>query len=150
MLGVFLAGLLLAVSSFLILEEPSADDYFAAVQGSGMEPTIRDGDVVTVQPGVVPKRFDIVHFRFPGDPAREFVGRIVGLPFSTIEFADGVLLVNRSASDDVVDVIPGYSMDEVVLRSGEYFILGDNRNNSSDSRSFGSVHLGDILGVVQE
>ena len=58
--------------------------------------------------------------------------------------------MNRSASDDVVDVIPGYSMDEVVLRSGEYFILGDNRNNSYDSRSFGSVHLGDILGVVQE
>ena len=145
-----LAGGISVLVGALFNRRPFPEYYLLTVQRSGMEPLISNGQTVTIRPAVLPKRFDIVHFRPPVDCPTELAGRILGLPFDIIEIAGGGLIVNRSTGEDFVAENIGYSVDEFVLGSDEFFILGDNRNNSYDSHDFGPVHVDSILGVMQE
>ncbi len=91
-----------------------------------------------------PKRGDIIVFRYPEDPTQDFIKRCVGVPGDTIEVRDKVLYVNGEAQEEPYvkhadrRILPGRdSFGPVVVPEGKYFMMGDNRDNSRDSRSWG-------------
>jgi signal peptidase I len=94
-----------------------------------------------------PHRGEVVVFRFPRDPSRDFIKRVVGLPGETIELRQGVLYINGEAMDEKYLKDKGdVNMALRVIPQGQYFLLGDNRTNSSDSRSWGPVPHQNIVG----
>ncbi len=127
------------------------------VSQSSMEPTLSDGDHLIVDKISYrigdPKRFDIIVFPFQYDKDTYYIKRIIGLPGETIRIdADGTIYVDGKALDESYgkEVIqnPGRAAEDVKLGDDEYFVMGDNRNNSSDSRdpAVGSIHRKDIIG----
>jgi signal peptidase I len=95
------------------------------------------------------ERGDVVVFRYPGDPTKNYIKRIVGVPGDRVEIFQGAVLVNgkRLAEPYVpAEFRDERSMGEVVVPRGEYFVLGDHRNLSSDSRDFGVVERQAICG----
>jgi signal peptidase I len=94
-----------------------------------------------------PARGEIVVFHYPLDPTRDFVKRVIGLPGDTVEIRDGVVVVNDGELDDPYVVqVSRAPMRETVLGPDEYFVLGDNRLHSNDSRNWGPVPLENIVG----
>lgn len=96
------------------------------------------------------ERGDIVQFRYPKDPERFYVKRIIGLPGDTVEIKDGGVFVNGALIDEPY-IDPEYNQVKLtlppqVIPSGHYYVLGDNRDNSSDSRYWGTVEEGLIEG----
>jgi signal peptidase I len=125
------------------------------VVGSAMAPTLRDGDYVSVQfyRSGGPRVGDIVVMRDPYDRSRSFIKRVVAVPGETVLIRHGQLFVNGNARDEpyVDPAQPWTELTEwptdgkpLTLASGDYFVLGDNRDHSSDSRTFGPVHRSDI------
>ncbi len=122
------------------------------VTESSMEPTIQPGDKIFINIAAYkissPKRGDIIVFKNgSNDDSRLNIRRIVGMPGETIQIVDGQILIDGSAyeEDEEFDVItnPGTAEEPIVIGSNEYFVLGDNRNNSEDSR-----HL--EIGLIKE
>ena len=122
------------------------------MQESSMEPTLSVGDQFFMNRVVYkvtsPKRGDMVVFRKnASDEAALHICRIIGLPGETIQIKDGRILINGETYKEGKDFpsisTPGLAANPITLESGEYFVLGDNRNNSEDSR------YGDI-GIVNE
>jgi signal peptidase I len=105
-----------------------------------------------------PERGDIVVFRYPRNPQEYFIKRLIGLPGEAIQVKDGnVILYSGDEPEGVVLDEPyiledvktyGLTEEKVVLSENEYFVLGDNRNSSKDSRSFGPVNRSYITGRV--
>ncbi len=94
-----------------------------------------------------PGRGDVVVFRFPNQPERDFIKRVIGLPGDQVEIKDGLVFVNGHALDEPYELErPTHDYGPVVVPEGQYFVLGDNRNNSYDSRSWGFVPEDDIVG----
>lgn len=104
-----------------------------------------------------PKRGDIIVFRFPRDRSTDYIKRVVGLPGDKLEIRDKTLLINDRKVDDPhahftsAEVLPeGISpkdnLGPIVVPPDKYFVMGDNRDNSSDSRFWGFVDDADILG----
>ena len=100
-----------------------------------------------------PKRFDIIVFKQNGKEHSFYnIKRVVGLPGETISIKDGSVYINGEAIDEKIDVPPmttaGVAEDKLKLDDNEFFVLGDNRNNSEDSRftSLGNVVKEDIIG----
>jgi signal peptidase I len=94
-----------------------------------------------------PERGDVVVFRYPRDPSRDFIKRIIGVPGDTVSIADGVVTVNGEVIDE--PYINGGAHSDLaakVVPEGSYFVLGDNRPNSSDSRNWGFVPEENIIG----
>jgi signal peptidase I len=117
-----------------------------------MLPTLRPGDLLFVSKwqGYSPRRGDVVAFALPANPAMDFVKRVVGVPGDTLEMRDRVLSVNGSPQDEpyAVHLDAGVwpaerggrdNFGPIALGAGEYFAMGDNRENSNDSRSWGSL-----------
>ena len=120
------------------------------VEGSSMEPSLHDGEFVVVNRLAYrwspPERGDIVVFRFPLNPDRRFIKRIVGLPGDQIVISEGRVLVNGlELQEPYIAAAPRYA-GEWSVGAGEVFVLGDNRNNSSDSQNWGMLPLGGIIG----
>ena len=120
------------------------------VEGSSMEPSLHDGEFVVVNRLAYrwspPERGDIVVFRFPLNPDRRFIKRIVGLPGDQIMISEGRVLVNGlELQEPYIAAAPRYT-GEWSVGAGEVFVLGDNRNNSSDSQNWGMLPLGGIIG----
>lgn len=116
------------------------------IPSGSMIPTLEPGDRVLVLkfwyslPKVSPKRGQIVVFKYPVDPRRDFVKRIVGLPGDTVEIKQGMVYVNGSALfEPYVKNMDTYNMDEIIVPDKSYFCLGDNRPNSQDGRFWGFV-----------
>lgn len=116
------------------------------IPSGSMIPTFEPGDRVLVLkfwyslPKVSPKRGQIVVFKYPVDPRRDFVKRIIGLPGDTVEIKQGVTYVNGSALfEPYVKNMDTYNMDEIIVPDKSYFCLGDNRPNSQDGRFWGFV-----------
>jgi signal peptidase I len=98
-----------------------------------------------------PKRGDIVVFTPPGANSDPYIKRIIGLPGETIEIREGSVFVDGNRLDEVyvsssTSWRGGGDQSTITIPEDEYFMLGDNRENSSDSRSFGTVPKGDIIG----
>jgi signal peptidase I len=116
------------------------------VQGTSMLPLLADGERIVVDK--VTYRFravehgDVVVFWYPRDPSVSFIKRIVGVPGDTVELRRGALFVNgREVREDYVDARyrDGESHPPVEVQRGFYYVLGDHRNSSNDSRTWGQV-----------
>jgi signal peptidase I len=94
-----------------------------------------------------PERGDVIVFRYPRDPSRDFIKRIIGLPGDTVSISNGVVSVNGSALEEsYINNGSNSDMDPKVVPAGSYFVMGDNRPNSSDSRTWGFVPEENIIG----
>ncbi len=147
------------------------------VQGASMEPNFKDGDYLVINElgykqtdvDVIGKhlftvgtakdlsRGEVVVFRYPRNPQQYFIKRIIGLPGEQIKIADGkVKIFNKENPDGMILDESGYlpkglstsgTMD-ITLSDQQYFVLGDNRSNSSDSRVWGPLPKYDVIGKV--
>lgn len=121
-----------------------------SVQGKSMYPTLHDKEILLLKKyDKTIERFDIVVFQY-GDS--KLIKRVIGLPGETVEYKDNQLYINGIKMDDVVETkTSDFSLEELkVSRIPEdmYFVLGDNRINSSDSRTIGLISIEDIEGCV--
>ncbi|MBE5955724.1 MAG: signal peptidase I [Lachnospiraceae bacterium] len=129
------------------------------VRGESLEETYSDGDVVLVNKFIYkisePKRYDMAAFRTGSEDGHYSIKRIVGVPGDSIIIEDGVLKINGES----VDLFPAFSdinyaglaSEEIILDENEYFVMGDNCNNSEDSRvaSVGNIERENMIGKVQ-
>ncbi len=127
------------------------------VSGSSMEPTLQDGDSLLVDKLSYrfkdPKRYDIVIFPYQYGEKQYFIKRVIGLPGETVRVDyDGNIFINDEKLDEnygaEVILDPGRAEAKITLGDGEFFVMGDNRNHSMDSRdiSVGNIQKKDILG----
>jgi signal peptidase I len=120
------------------------------VDGHSMFPTFKDGEFVIVEKITYrfnnPQRGDVIVFHYPHNPGQEFIKRIIGLPGETVAIQGGVVYINdMPLAEPYINAPPAYE-DAWQIPVGEYFVLGDNRNNSSDSHNWGTVPLDYIIG----
>jgi signal peptidase I len=108
-----------------------------------MAPTLKNGDSALATRSFTDlTRGDIVGFRYPKDESKSFVQRIIGQPGDRIEMKDGRVAINDRQLDEPYVAEANRSHDSwgpVTVAAGQYFLMGDNRRNSSDSRSWGLV-----------
>lgn len=145
------------------------------VEGSSMEPNLHSGQYLLVNkvtywglntrlfaprpsneaqggnarfhPFGPPQRGDVVVFRFPKDPRRDFIKRVIALPGEEVAIRGGQVYINGKVLREPYQIEnPGYSQDPLVVPPGHYYVLGDNRNSSSDSHVWGTVPLEHIVG----
>jgi len=116
------------------------------VQGTSMDPELTDGERILVNKFIYHfrplERGEVVVFWYTEDPDVSFIKRVIGLPGDTVEIQSGQVLVNHEPLDESY-VEPGHadrrSLAAEEVRPGHYFVLGDNRRGSNDSRSWGLV-----------
>lgn len=131
------------------------------VKGDSMVPSFHNGDYLIVDELSYrfrsPERGEVIVLKFPYDPSQRFIKRIVGLPGETLEIKDGKVVVYHSDSQDAFVLDESGYLDEgsqtpgsvkVQLKEGEYFVLGDNREFSSDSRSWGPLQEKYVVGKM--
>ena len=123
------------------------------VEGSSMEPSLHNRERLLVNKFVYrfkkPEYGDVVVFRYPANPKRRFIKRVIGVPGDQVEIRDGFVVVNNNIlnEDYTLDLTYGYFGPKIVPEE-HYFVLGDNRNNSDDSRypDVGFVPKSNIVG----
>jgi signal peptidase I len=174
--------LVLAVLIFLLVRTVAQN---FRVEGPSMEPGLHNGQYLLVNKAVYfklnlgtlskfipfldaedgettylfhgPQRGDVIVFRYPKDPDRDFIKRIIGVPGDTVRVESGFVYVNNVAlEEDYISEHAGRDLDSLSevdctdaqgrVPDGYYFVLGDNRPNSSDSRSWGCVPEDNIIG----
>ncbi|EKD32852.1 MAG: hypothetical protein ACD_76C00131G0002 [uncultured bacterium] len=129
------------------------------VKGESMEPNFYDNEYLIIDEISYrfrePERGEIVVFRYPRNPSEFFIKRVVGLPGETIEISDGRVTVINEDFPDGRSIDEPYTLNDftagskrVVLNPDEYFVLGDNRDASYDSRRFGPIRKDAIVGRV--
>ena len=126
------------------------------VKGQSMEPTLHNNDNLIVDKISYrfrdPRRFDIIVFPFNEETDTYYIKRIIGLPGETVQIIDGKVYINNAMlGEDYGNEImlnPGIADQPILLGDDEYFVLGDNRNHSSDSRdpNVGVQHRDHLLG----
>jgi signal peptidase I len=120
------------------------------VEGGSMEPSLHNGEFVVINRLAYrwndPDRGEIIVFRFPLDPERRFIKRIIGLPGDTVAVREGQVFVNNTALDEPYVSAPPHYDGTWTIEEGHVFVLGDNRNNSSDSQNWGSLRTEEIIG----
>lgn len=129
------------------------------VDGISMEPTLYDGDNLVVEKFTYlfkdPERFDIVVFPFQYEENTYYIKRVIGLPGETVQidekgniYINGEILEENYGKEVISPQYIGIARNPITLGADEYFVMGDNRNNSSDSRTevVGNIHRKDIVG----
>jgi signal peptidase I len=139
--------------TFLIIHFVGQRTY---VSGSSMENTLSDGDNLIVDKLTYrfsdPKRYDIIVFPYQYEDNTYFIKRIIGLPGETVQIVDGTIYINGEVLGESygreVMKNSGMAADPITLGDDEYFVLGDNRNDSTDSRdpSVGKIKRNQIIG----
>src|SRR3990170_3576685 len=164
--------LILALLIFLVVR--SAVQNFR-VEGSSMDPSLADGQYLIVNKAIYahinlnpisrilpfiepgddpewyvfrqPSRGDVVVFRFPNDPKRDFIKRIIGEPGDTVEVRGGTVYINGQLLDEpYITNKASYNYGPATVPPKQFFVLGDNRNNSYDSHVWGFVPRENIIG----
>ncbi len=127
------------------------------VSGASMETTFHSGEYLIVDQLSYhlhePKRGEVIIFRYPRDPSKFFIKRVIGLPGDTVTIENGIVTISNEADIDgfVLDepyaepMPPAPKMTET-LGTREYFVMGDNRDESSDSRTWGVLQEERIVG----
>lgn len=124
---------------------------FHQVIGPSMNPTLSDGNILLVNKLVYhfsePKRYDIVEFKHN---EKIYIKRIIGLPGESIKYENHILYVSNTAlTDDFADITNDFSLSNLgidEIPNNYYLVLGDNRNNSEDSRKIGLISRDEIIG----
>lgn len=152
-LGTVVYLLVVAALTFLFVQFVGQRTH---VNGSSMNPTLEDGDNLIVDKisyrFAHPKRFDIIVFPYRYQEKTYYIKRIMGMPGETVQIVDGMLYIDGEMLDETygkeVMQYAGIASEEITLGEDEYFVLGDNRNNSSDSRdpSVGIIHRDQMIG----
>lgn len=124
------------------------------IESISMQPTLFAGDYVIVNKIAYklgePSRGDVIVFHYPPDPGREpYIKRVIGLPGDQVVVRDNQVVVNGVALDEpYINSAPNYN-GEWSVPEDSLFVLGDNRNNSSDSHSWGMVPLKNVIGKAE-
>ncbi len=132
------------------------------VQGASMEPNFYNDEYLIVDEISYtfrePRRGEIIVFRYPKNPQEYFIKRIIGLPGETVQIKDGKVIIYNAEHPQGTTLKEGYlkpgmrtnstSEEKIELGPNEFFVLGDNRNASKDSRFFGPVNRSFIIGRV--
>jgi signal peptidase I len=121
------------------------------VEQYSMEPTLLPHDRVLVNKFIYrfrePRRGDIIVLHYPRDPSRNYIKRIVGLPGDRVEIRGGHVLINGESVEELyVNGTPTGDYGPETVPGDSFFVLGDNRNNSEDSRAFGFLKRSLVIG----
>jgi signal peptidase I len=127
------------------------------VSGASMENTFHTGEYLIVDQVTYhfnqPTRGEVIIFRYPRDPSKFFIKRIIGLPGDTVNIEDGVVRIKNEATpegfildESYLEEMPEAAPLTETLGEREYFVMGDNRDESSDSRSWGVLQEDRIIG----
>lgn len=120
------------------------------VDGASMEPTLVSGEYVIVSKLNYrfgnPQRGDIIVFHFPRDPKEEYIKRVIGLPGDEVQVSHGSVYVNGQLLDETYLKVTTNYNGTWNVPDNQLFVLGDNRNNSSDSHDWGTVPMDYVVG----
>lgn len=120
------------------------------VENISMQPTLHEGEFILVNKLAYRlgnfHRGDIVVFHYPRDPAEDFIKRVIGLPGDTVVIENGQVMVNGQVLDEPYIKAPPQYTNTWQVPEGQVFVLGDNRNQSSDSHSWGFVPRANFVG----
>jgi signal peptidase I len=145
------------------------------VEGSSMEPGLHNGQYLLVNKAIyfkvnfdtlsrylpfvdagneprrflfhAPKRGDVIVFRYPRDPSRDFIKRVIGVPGDTVQIINGTVIVNEIALNEPYVTNKGsYNYEKKTVPAKSYFVLGDNRTNSFDSHAWDFLPEENIIG----
>lgn len=132
------------------------------VKGASMEPNFHDREYLIVDEISYrlksPERGQVIVFRYPKNPQEFFIKRIIALPGEEVQFKDGKVIIFNIAHPDGMTLDEKYlpvnllteddNTGKIKVENNEYFVLGDNRSNSKDSRSFGAVDKSFVIGKI--
>jgi signal peptidase I len=128
------------------------------VRGASMEPVFENGEYLIVDQLTYrfeePERGDVIILRYPKDPSVFFIKRIIGLPGETVELQGKRVIIRNGVSEEPLMFDQSFIEEDrmrdeygtYALGEGEYFVMGDNRTESSDSRAWGSLPRENIIG----
>lgn len=127
------------------------------VSGASMENTFHDKEYLIVDQlsyrFAEPKRGDVIIFKYPNDPSKYFIKRIIGLPGETVSLSGAAVTIKNQAHPQGFTLAEPYAQaghggrdQDLTLGPDEYFVMGDNRDHSSDSRSWGVLEKDKIVG----
>jgi signal peptidase I len=142
-------SVLIAVAIILFLYQP------VKVEGTSMMPALRDQERIfinkfTYRFGIEDiQRGDMVVFLYPGDTSKSYIKRVIGVPGDTVEVREGAVLLNGSQIEEPyvpVEFLDRISAPLTKVKPGEYYVMGDHRSASNDSRSWGTVDRQYIYG----
>ncbi len=139
--------IVLSVLLFLAINGVSAR---IRVDGFSMEPTLLNGEFVIVNKMAYtigePTTGDVIVFHYPRDPEQEFIKRVIGLPGDEVRISAGQVYINDQALAEPYIAAPPRYDSQWQVPEQSLFVLGDNRNNSSDSHNWGPVPLENVIG----
>jgi len=126
------------------------------VDGPSMQPNFQDKEYLLVNKTSFlfssPARNNVIIFKYPLDPSLDFIKRIIGLPYEHLEIKDGQVYINGTKLDEKYlqfgqkTSVGDNAILDITLKKDEYFVMGDNRSGSSDSRAWGTVPKINIIG----
>ncbi|MFH1346626.1 MAG: signal peptidase I [Spirochaetota bacterium] len=131
------------------------------VSGASMEPNFSSGDYLLIDEISYrfnqPDRGEVIVFHYPGDKSVYYIKRVIGLPGERLLINNGEIKIFNSENSDGFFLDEFYlpfgvktsGSEEIILKDGQYFVMGDNRNYSFDSRSWGSLQKSEIVGLVR-
>ena len=150
---------IVAVATVFLIRTFLMQPFF--VKGASMEPSFDDNQYLIIDEISYrvrqPERGEVIVFKYPVDPTQYYIKRVIGLPGETVEVVDGQVKIfnNEHPLGFVLDEskylplnVATYGGDKTTLGEGEYFVLGDNRSASYDSRRWGVLPFANITGRV--
>ena len=129
--------IILILAVIIVIAIPKTVQTFGVVMSS-MEPSFHEGQRLLVNKAVYyfrePQRGEVIIFEAPDERQGDYIKRVIALPGDTVEIKDGAVYVNGSKLDEAyIKDSPSYTLEEQKIPENNYFVLGDNRNNSDDS-----------------